>query len=307
MQHFWSLDGVQLEGAWLTIGSFDGVHLGHQRVVRELAAGAHKKGAPAVVLTFYPHPATVLRGYDYPFYLTTPGERANLLGQLGIDIVITHPFDENVAGTSARDFMSTLHSHMNIHHLRVGHDFALGKDRGGNAKTLKKMGLEMGYTLKRTEPLIVDDDVVSSSRIRFLLGAGQVDEAARFLGRNYSVAGKVELGDQRGITLGFPTANLATWPEQAIPAAGVYVCRAEVQGQTWGAVTNIGVRPTFEFQSVPPRVEAHLLDFEGDIYGEPLRLEFLSRLRGEQRFPNVEALVAQIRLDSQKARQMLAS
>ena len=307
MQHFWSLDGVHLVGAWLTIGSFDGVHLGHQRVVRELAAGAHKKGAPAVVLTFYPHPATVLRGYDYPFYLTTPEERANLLGQLGIDIVITHPFDENVAGTSARDFISSLHSHLNIQHLRVGHDFALGKDRGGNAEALKKLGLEMGYTLKRTEPLIVDDDVVSSSRIRFVLGAGQVDEAARLLGRNFSVAGKVELGDQRGITLGFPTANLAIWPEQAIPAAGVYVCRAEVQGQTWGAVTNIGVRPTFEFQSVPPRVEAHLLDFEGDIYGEPLRLEFLSRLRGEQRFPNVEALVAQIRLDSQKARQMLAS
>ncbi len=307
MRHFWSLDDVQLANTWLTIGSFDGVHRGHQRVVRELAAGALKNGAPAVVLTFYPHPATVLRGYDYPFYLTTPEEKAALLGNLGIDIVITHPFNVNVAKTSARDFMTTLHRHLNIQHLQVGHDFALGKDRQGDAEALKELGKGLGYTLKRTEPLIAGDDIVSSSRVRFLLGAGQVDEAAQLLGRNYSVAGKIELGDRRGVTLGFPTANLSTWSEQAIPAAGVYVCRAEVRDQTWGAVANIGVRPTFESKSVPARVEAHLLDFEGDIYGESLRLEFLSRLRGEQRFPDVEALVTQIRLDSQKARQILAS
>ena len=137
MQHFWSLDDVQLEEAWLTIGSFDGVHLGHQRVVRELATEAHENGATPVVLAFYPHPATVLRGYDYPFYLTTPKERASLLGELGIDFVITHPFNKSVAETSARDFMATLDQHLNIRHLQVGHDFALGKDRGGNVKALK--------------------------------------------------------------------------------------------------------------------------------------------------------------------------
>jgi len=307
MQHFWSLDDVQLEDAWLTIGSFDGVHLGHQKVVGELAAGAHEKGAPAVALTFYPHLATVLRGYDYPFYLTTPEERAALLGELGIDIVITHPFDATTARTSARDFMVALQTHLNIQHLQVGYDFALGRDRGGTVETLRELGKELGYTLNRTEPLTAGGDIVSSSRIRFLLGAGQVGEAAKLLGRNYVVAGNVEKGDGRGVSLGFPTANLATWSEQAIPAAGVYVCRAEARGRTWGAVTNIGVRPTFEFQPVPPRVETHLLDFEGAIYGESLRVAFLSRLRGERRFPNVEELTTQIRRDVQKARQLLTS
>ncbi len=306
MQHFWSLNDVQLDNAWLTIGSFDGVHRGHQRVARELVAGAHDNDAPAVVLTFYPHPATVVRGYDYPFYLTTPEERAALLGKLGIDVVITHPFDESVAQTSARDFMFTLHKHLKIRHLRVGYDFALGRDRGGTPEFLRELGIELGYSLKRTEPLILDADIVSSSRIRFMLGAGQVDQAAELLGRNYRVEGEIVVGDRRGATLGFPTANMSIWSEQAIPAAGVYVCRAEVRGQTWEAVTNIGVRPTFEFKPVPPRVEAHLLDFDENIYGEVLQLEFLHRLRGEQRFPDIDALVSQIQTDVKQARQMLA-
>ena len=307
MQHFWSLNDVQLENTWLTIGSFDGVHCGHQRVARELVTGAHQNDAPAVVLTFYPHPATVLRGYDYPFYLTSPEERATLLGELGVDIVITLPFDEKVVETSARDFMVKLHEHLNIYHVRVGYDFALGKDRLGTPEFLRELGEELGYSLKRTEPLILDDDVVSSSRIRFMLGAGQVDQAARLLGRNYCLEGKIIVGDRRGASLGFPTANMSIWSEQAIPAAGVYVCKAEVRGQTWQAVTNIGVRPTFEFQPVPPRVEAHLLDFDDDIYGEKLSIEFLKRLRGEQRFPDIDALVTQIQTDVQQARQMLAS
>ncbi len=306
MQHYWSLEDVQLEDTWLTIGSFDGVHLGHQRVVRELVAGAHKENAPAVVLTFFPHPAAILRGYDYPFYLTTPQERANLLGELGVDVVITHPFDESVAATSAWDFMVNLQKHLRMGHLRIGYDFALGKDRSGTPETLKKFGKDLGYSLTSTASLTIENDIVSSSRIRFLLGAGQVDLAAKLLGRNYAVEGDIVVGDRRGATLGFPTANMDLWPEQAIPAAGVYVCKAEVRGQTWEAVTNIGVRPTFETSPVPPRVEAHLLDFDDDIYGESLRLEFLQRLRGEQRFANIDALVSQIQTDVQQARQILA-
>ncbi len=307
MQHFWSLDEVQLDGAWLTIGSFDGVHLGHQKVVRELAAGAHQSHSPAVVLTFFPHPAVVLRGHDYPFYLTTPEEKARLLGDLDIDVVITYPFNKEVAATSAQDFMRKLHQHLRIRHLQIGHDFALGKNRAGNFHTLTSMGVEMGFTVRRTEALSSQEQTISSSRIRFMLGAGQVAEAATLLGRAFSVEGKVILGDQRGATLGFPTANLEIWAEQTIPAAGVYVCRAHWAGQTWGAVTNIGVRPTFESEPVNPRIEAHLLDFQGNLYGESIQLEFIERLRGEQRFPNVTALVKQIQQDSQKARQILGA
>lgn len=305
MQHHWSLDEVQLVDSWLTIGSFDGVHRGHQSVVRELVTGAHKHGAPVVVLTFFPHPSAILRGYDYPFYLTTPEERARLLGEFGVDVVITHPFNKKVADTSARAFIEKIHAHLKFAHLQVGYDFALGKDRQGDFETLKMLGEEFGYSIRKMDPLTLDGDTVSSSRIRFLLGAGQVDRVANLLGRNFSVEGEVEHGDRRGITLGFPTANLGIWPEHAIPAAGVYVCRARVAGKTWGAVTNIGVRPTFEFQPVPPRVEAHLLDFDQDIYGESLRLEFISRIRGEIRFPNVETLIKQIHQDSQEARKIL--
>jgi riboflavin kinase/FMN adenylyltransferase len=139
------------------------------------------------------------------------------------------------------------------------------------------------------------------------LGAGQVDEVAKLLGRNYVVKGKVVLGDQRGRTIGFPTANLDVWPERVIPAAGVYVCRIKVRGQTWGAVTNIGVRPTFEPLPVPPRIESHILDFDEDIYGEELDLEFISRIRGERRFDNINELVVQIQLDTIQARQTLAA
>jgi riboflavin kinase / FMN adenylyltransferase len=307
MQHHWSLDEVQLADAWLTIGSFDGVHRGHQSVVSELVAGAHELGAPAVVLTFYPHPSTILRGYDYPFYLTTPEERARLLGDFGVDVVITHPFNQQVANMRARDFMLRLDEHLNIRHLQVGYDFALGKDRQGDVEMLRQLGAELDYSLRQMSPLVREGDTVSSSRIRFLLGAGQVDKAANLLGRNFTIEGKIEHGDRRGVTLGFPTANLAVWSAHAIPAAGVYVCRAEVAGKTWGAVTNIGVRPTFESDPVPPRVEAHLFDFDQDIYGDNLRLEFIARLRGEKRFANIDALVKQIQADSQAARKILAT
>jgi len=307
MKHFWSLDDIQLQDTWLTIGSFDGVHRGHQKIVRELAAGAHYEGAPAVVLTFFPHPSAVLRNYNYPFYLTEIEERAKLLADVGADIVITYPFNKNVVATSARDFIANLHQHLHMKHLKVGYDFALGKGRDGDVRMLRQLGEHWGYTVDQVEALEFEGHIVSSSRIRFLLGAGQVDKVAELLARNYAVEGKVVLGEQRGRTIGFPTANLSVWPERAIPAAGVYVCRVEVRGETLGAVTNIGVRPTFEPQPVPPRIESHILGFDDDIYGEKLRVEFLSRIRGERRFENVDELVNQIHKDIKTARITLAA
>jgi riboflavin kinase/FMN adenylyltransferase len=304
MLHYWSLDHIQLSNVWLTIGSFDGVHLGHQEVVRNLVTRAHQQEAQAVVLTFFPHPAVVLRGRDFPFYLTSPEEKARLLAALGVDVVITHSFDSQVAATPARDFIVKLHEHLQITHLRVGHDFALGKNRQGNVAFLRKLGLEFGYTIEQIEPFELGGDVVSSTHIRFLLGAGQVDRAAQLLGRNYQIEGIVILGDQRGRSIGFPTANLDIWKEQAIPAGGVYISRATVHGITYGAVTNIGVRPTFETSPVPPRVEAHLLEFDQDIYGESVKIEFIQRLRGEIRFPSVDELIAQIQRDVAEAQKL---
>ncbi len=307
MQHFHALEDIQHQDVWLTIGSFDGVHRGHQEIIHTLTAGARSAGLPAVVLTFFPHPAAILRGQNFPYYLTSADEKAAILGNLGVDTVITHPFNRQVANTSARKFVGNLHEHLNIQHLQVGYDFALGKNRKGNFTKLKEIGTALGFTVVQTPPIEDDSGIISSSRIRFLLGVGQVEEAAELMGRNYTVQGLVEFGDQRGRTIGFPTANLSVWAEKIIPTAGVYACRTKILGKTYGAVTNIGVRPTFESKPVPPRVEAHIFDFSADIYGQTIELEFVARLRAEQRFSTVDELIAQIQNDSEIARNILAA
>jgi riboflavin kinase/FMN adenylyltransferase len=305
MQHFRSLDDVHLGDCWLTIGSFDGIHKGHQSIVSELITEARENDAPAVLVTFYPHPVSVLRGRNFPYYLSSPEEKADFLASLGIDVVITHPFNRLVANRSANQFIENLSSHMKIRHLQIGYDFAMGKNREGDFKSLLSIGKSLGFSVKKSPPIEDEGGILSSSRIRFLLGVGQVSAAANLLGRNYSLQGIVEIGDQRGATLGFPTANLMVWAEKIIPTAGVYACLVNVKGQTWGAVTNIGVRPTFESQPVAPRVETHILDFSEDIYGESVQLEFVARIRDEKRFPSIKKLVEQIRMDTIQARKIL--
>ncbi|HLE16165.1 MAG TPA: bifunctional riboflavin kinase/FAD synthetase [Anaerolineales bacterium] len=307
MRHYPDLEDVHLENTWLTIGTFDGVHRGHQEIVHKLAAGAHANGTLAVVLTFYPHPAIVLGRRTEPFYLTNPEERAHLLAQHGADVVITYPFNREVAATSAGDFVQQLKDHLDMVHLLVGHDFALGHNREGNVAHLRTIAETLGFTVESFPAFEMEGVPVSSSRIRAALAAGDIEQASRLLGRPYQVNGVVVPGDGRGRLIGVPTANLELWAERAIPQAGVYVCRAWLDEKPRGAVTNVGVRPTFETGPVPPRVETHLLDYAGDLYGKNLNLDFLSRLRDEQRFPSVEDLVAQIRIDKTRARQYLDS
>lgn len=307
MQHFWSLDDVQLKNSWLTIGAFDGVHRGHQQIVRKLTAGAHAVGSPAVVLTFFPHPAVVLGRREKPFYLTSPEQRAELLGALGADVVITHPFNKQLAATSAYDFMANLNAHLDLDHLLVGDDFALGHNREGNVPTLKRLGEEQfNYTLEVMPPVENDGEKISSSQVRRALEHGEVERAANLLGRPFRVAGEVIHGDGRGRTIGIPTANMDVWADLCLPEPGIYVCRAHLLGYTWGAVTNVGYRPTFKPLPETPVVEAYILDFDQQIYGEKLELDFLARLREEIRFSSIEALIEQIHADIAVAREMLA-
>ena len=306
MQHFYELRDVKLDGAWLTIGSFDGVHLGHQKVISQLTAGAHAIGAPAVVLTFFPHPSTVLRGSRESFYLTTPEEKAALLAKAGIDVVITHPFNEEVAGIKAKDFVNRIHEHLSIKQLWVGHDFALGHEREGNVAVLRKFGEELGFSVQTIEAFQMEGEVVSSSRIRGLLKDGQIGPVAELLGRPYSLRGSVEYGEGRGRSIGIPTANLSIEKERAVPGAGVYACFVTVNGKQYQAVSNVGVRPTFETELAAPRVEAHILDFEDDIYGQEIELAFLAHLRDEKKFPSVDSLVIQINTDISLAREILS-
>ena len=305
MQHYWSLEEVQLNNVWLTIGQFDGVHRGHQKIIAQLTDGANAVQAPAVVITFFPHPAVVLGKRKDPFYLTTPEERAQLLGDLGVDVVITHPFDSQVAATSARDFMTNLKSKLDLKRIMVGYDFALGHNREGDIPTLKKFGQQLGYSVDAIPAVKIEGEVISSSLIRTALTTGQVEKAAHYLGRAYRISGKVIPGDGRGSTIGIPTANLSLWPERAIPAAGVYACYTQVNGIKHAAVTNIGTRPTFESQSNRTWVETHLLDFNEDIYTQEIQLAFIARLRDEQRFPDIQSLVDQIHLDIARARTIL--
>jgi riboflavin kinase/FMN adenylyltransferase len=305
MQLFSSLDSTKADGVWLTIGSFDGVHRGHQEIIRRLVAGAHAHAVPAVVLTFYPHPAVVLRGSNGPFYLSTPEERAEIIGGQGADIVIIQCFDRQLANTSARDFVMKLRERLGLRHLLVGHDFTLGRGREGDVPTLRRLGEELGFEVETNQPVLLDGQVISSSQIRSALTAANVEYAHQLLGRPYRLTAKVVPGDGRGRTIGIPTANLEIWSEQLLPAAGVYACQARIGETVFRAATNIGIRPTFDSSTALLHVEAHLLDFQGDLYGQKIQLEFLACLRGEQKFADVQALVAQIQEDIVRTRQLV--
>ncbi len=288
----------------LTIGSFDGVHLGHQLLLRSLVVEARAQNARAAVVTFFPHPSVVLRGRKSSFYLNTADEQAALLAGLGLDLTVTHPFSLELSQIAAGEFVESLLAALNFTELWCGADFALGHNREGTVPWLTRYGEQRGYTVRVLEPVEVGGEIVSSSRVRRALAEGDVAQAAACLGRPYSLPGTVVDGSKRGHAIGVPTANLDFWDERACPARGVYACRAWVNDEPMDAVTNIGVRPTFEDAALPV-VEAHLLDFDGDLYGQTLRLDFIARLRAEQKFNGVDALLAQMRQDIANAREIL--
>jgi riboflavin kinase/FMN adenylyltransferase len=305
MQHLHHIDQLSLESCSLTIGSFDGVHKGHQGLVKALVAQAREANDPSVVLTFFPHPSVVLRGRKPAFYINTPEEKAQLLGELGVDIVITHPFDLELSQVSAQEFLNQIHTRCGFRNLWVGEDFALGHNRRGDRFFLKREGQARGFQLHQIQPVMVSGEIVSSTRVREALRSGDVARVESYLGRPFEVPGKVIEGAGRGQGLGFPTANLEIWEERAFPRTGVYACIAEVDGQRWKAVTNIGVRPTFNSDEVSPTVEAHLLQFSGDLYGKEIRLAFIARLRDERRFAGPEALMERIQVDILRAEEVL--
>jgi riboflavin kinase / FMN adenylyltransferase len=306
MKHSPSLHETSLENSWLAIGVFDGVHRGHQQILRRLATGAHEYGAPAVVLTFHPHPAMIF-GRGEIRLLTLPDERAELLASLGVDVVVTHPFDREFANTTAFDFMNLLKQHLGIQHVVLGYDSTVGKNREGNAARLVEIGSELGYTVEVVPALSDESGVISSTEIRKLVATGNVTEAAHLMGHPYSLHGPVAHGDKRGRTINVPTANIEYSPDKLIPANGIYACRVYLQGGEYQAAVNIGVNPTFTPDKQTSNVEAHLLDFRREIYGEDVRLEFIARLRDELRFDSVDKLLEQIWKDIDDTRRILSS
>ncbi len=305
MPEFFSLDQIELHAAWLTIGIFDGVHLGHRKLLTQLVDGAHAVHSPAVVLTFSPHPAVVLGGDKDFRSLSTASERLELLYSAGVDAVIQQTFNSAFAAQSAADFMHHASRRLGLQHLVIGHDTALGRGRQGDANRLSELGAELGYSVEVVPPLLLDGELISSSRIRQFLQEGTLPQANSMLGRWYSLSGTVVHGDGRGRHINVPTANIAYPQDKLVPARGIYATWAWVDGQRFPAATNIGTNPTFTPEKQVATLEAHLLDFHADLYGKQLRLEFVSCLRDEMKFSSVESLLAQIHADIILTRQVL--
>lgn len=293
--------------ACLTIGVFDGVHRGHQKLIAQMVKAAHTAGRTAAALTFDPHPATALGQVPLPL-LTTAGERAAVLSTLGLDLLIVLPFTKALSATRAADFIELLTCHLALVELWCGPNFATGFQREGDLPFLEQLGARCGFAVRVVEPLTWEGAVVSSSRVRAALQAGDIRQAAGCLGRPYRLAGLVVHGDGRGRAIGIPTANLALPPERLIPAWGIYACIAHTErlGARPAAVS-IGVRPTFPGAGgrSGPTVEAHLLDLDVDLYGQSIALDFIAYLREERAFSTPDDLVTQIHKDIAQARVVL--
>lgn len=295
--------GGQSLRAIAAIGNFDGVHLGHRYLVQQVVSAAKQRSLASLAVTFWPNPRAVLRPAQWPGYLTTFVERSRLLADAGLDIQVTLPFTEAFASLSPHAFVDQLAGALPLAELWVGEDFRFGHRRSGDVALLQQLTVPHGIAICPIPRRRAADGNVSSSTIREQLRAGQVEQAARLLGRRYALGGIVVPGDQRGRQLGYPTANLAPDEGKIVPGRGIYAAIARCDGIARPAAVSIGIRP--QFDGAVERVEAYLLDFSGDLYGRRLDLDYLEKLRDEQRFDDVEALVAQMGRDVERVRQVV--
>jgi riboflavin kinase/FMN adenylyltransferase len=287
----------------LTIGAFDGLHLGHQSLLRRLMRSAQEANRLSGVVTFDPPPRMVLAPDSNLICLTTTEDKIELLQAWGLDLLVIVPFTLEVARTSARDFVWPLRDRLRMAELWVGWNFALGRGREGDAPALTKLGQEMGFVVRVVKPVREGGAAISSTQIRNLLGAGRVREVAEMLGRYYQIGGRVVPGVGQERHVGYPTANLNVPQVCTLLGSGIYAAYAIAQDKRYPAVANIGTRPTFGEGS--PTVEVHLLDFAGELQGEWVRVQFVERLRDERRFGSAKALRAQVAKDIIKAREIL--
>jgi len=293
------------QGTVVTVGTFDGVHCGHWEVLLEIRRRALATGRRSVLLTFDPHPLRIVRPGQAPPLLTTPVEKKEILAESGLDYAVFLAFTPELSRYEPRRFVTeVLVGRLGVQELVIGHDHGFGRGRSGDAEMLRQIGQELGFGVDVVPPVMVNGQPISSSAIRAALQAGDAPAAACALGRPYSVRGLVVRGDGRGRQLGFPTANLAVASsEKLIPSAGIYAIRGITRAGSFGGALHLGPRPTFV--GSPPTIELHLLSFDGDLYGEEIRVDFVRRLRDVRPFDSVAALVAQIREDVEDARRVL--
>lgn len=290
---------------FLAVGVFDGVHLGHQAVISTSARHAQAETGTPVVVTFDPHPMKVLRPQDAPHLLTATQHKIALIRNLGVAHLLIIPFEEQFAATEPEDFVQQLVTHSKpLREICVGHEWSFGKNRRGNLDLLKKLGSRSNFNVVGIPPIKMNGEIVSSTAIRQAVETGDLKRAAEMLGREYTILGTVVKGDNLGSKIGFPTANLSAHSEQ-FPPNGVYLAEATIDGAQYPGVINLGYRPTVSIGQSQRVLEIHLLDFNREIYGKDIDVRFISYLRPEKKFENIEALTAQIGADVQQARNFL--
>jgi riboflavin kinase/FMN adenylyltransferase len=288
----------------LTMGNFDGIHLGHQALLRQVVQEAKAQRGCSVILTFEPHPLRILAPNHAPRLILTHKDKMRFLQFLGLDVVIIQKFDAAFAGIEAQEFVRRyLIDRLNVHQIWVGKDFRFGKGRKGRVEDLMRWASEGNFEVRIVEPVLAADLRVSSSRIRQLIGRGDVDQASGLLGRYHLVSGRVVRGHQRGRNLGFPTANIVPQTE-VLPADGIYATLLEIDEHRWPSVTSIGVNPTFG--QGPRTIESYLFDFHKELYDRSVKLFFVKRIREERKFPSADLLVEQMKKDALSARELLS-
>ena len=294
-------------GAVVTVGTFDGVHRGHIEVLNRLDAAAAERDALSVLVTFDPHPLRIVRPEAAPPLLTTPAEKIEILAQTRLDRVVFLHFTPVLAAYEPREFVEQiLIARLGMRHLVIGYDHGFGRGRSGDVDTVRQIAQEIGFGMEVVEAVDTHGEHVSSSRIRRLLQEGDVREAGLALGRQYSLTGTVVRGEGQGRKLGFPTANLGLGhADKLIPHEGIYAVRAALRDRFVDGVLHLGPRPTFA--GLPPSIELHLFDFDGDLYGERVAVRFVDRIRDIARFDSVDALVRAMERDCDEARRMLAA
>lgn len=289
----------------VTVGTFDGVHRGHWTVLQEIRARAAETDRRSVLVTFDPHPLRIVRPEHAPRLLTTPTEKKEILAESGLDYAVFITFTEGLSRYEPRRFVEEiLVGRLGVKELVIGYDHGFGKDRSGDADTLRAIGRELGFDVDVVPPVASTGDAISSTRIRKAVAEGRLEEATACLGRPYSLRGIVARGEGRGRHLGFPTANLTVaQTDKLIPPPGIYAVRGVLRSGTYDGALHLGPRPTF--RGSPPTIELHILDFDGDIYGEEVRVDFVERLRDVRPFSTAAALVEQMQEDVELARRVL--
>ena len=292
---------------FVTIGNFDGVHLGHQMLFSEVVGKAYREKGTGIAITFAPHPLKVVRPESGIKLISTCDQKRELIALANIDILIIIPFTKGFAAMSAEAFVDeVLIGRIGVRELVVGHDYAFGRGRQGDIPFLQEQGRRKGFAVSVVPPYSVNGMVVSSSKVRELIGLGRMRDVQKLLGRYYQIRGEVQRGQRRGgQVIGFPTANLHLEHDDLCPRHGVYVCQVIYGGQCHGGVMNIGTNPTFGGRAVT--AETHIFDFDQDIYGQPIKINFLKFLRAEQKFSGPEELSSQIRKDIEAAKSVLAN